>query len=86
MKLIKISAIWCPSCLIMEKIWQQLQSEFKEIEFIAYDYDLDEEAENYNIGETLPVIVLEQNGTELTRFIGEKTKEQIIEGLKKYEK
>ena len=28
MKLIKISAIWCPSCLIMEKIWQDLQEEF----------------------------------------------------------
>ena len=43
MKLIKISAIWCPSCLLMEKVWHQLQKELSDIEFISYDYDLDEE-------------------------------------------
>lgn len=86
MKLIKISAIWCPSCLIMEKVWQELQKDYKEIEFISYDYDLDEETENYNPGDILPVIILEDNNTELTRFIGEKTKNEIIEGIKEYEK
>ncbi len=86
MKLIKISAIWCPSCLIMEKVWQELQKEYKEIEFISYDYDLDEESENYNPGNILTVIKLEDNNNELTRFIGEKTKKEIIEGIKKYEK
>lgn len=86
MKLIKISAIWCPSCLIMEKVWQQLQDKLQDITFISYDYDLDSEVELYNIGKILPVIILEKNGRELTRFVGEKTKDQIIEGLKKYEK
>ncbi len=86
MKLIKISAIWCPSCLIMEKVWKNLEEELPEIEFISYDYDLDDEADNYNPGDILPVIILEKNNQELTRFIGEKTKEEIIEGIKKYEK
>ena len=86
MQLIKISAIWCPSCLIMEKVWQQLKKELSNIEFISYDYDLDEEVEAYNVGETLPVIILKNNDKESTRFIGETTKDQIIEGIKKYEK
>lgn len=86
MQLIKISAIWCPSCLIMEKAWQQLKKKLPNIEFISYDYDLDEEVESYNVGETLPVIILKNNDKELTRFIGETTKDQIIEGIKKYEK
>lgn len=86
MKLIKISAIWCPSCLIMEKVWKNLEKELPEIEFISYDYDLDDEVDNYNPGDILPIIILENNNQELTRFIGEKTKEEIIEGIKKYEK
>lgn len=86
MKLIKISAIWCPSCLIMEKVWKNLEKELPEIEFISYDYDLDDEVDNYNPGDILPIIILENNNQELTRFIGEKTKEEIIEGIRKYEK
>ena len=86
MKLIKISAIWCPSCLIMEKVWKNLEEELPEIEFISYDYDLDDEVDNYNPGDILPIIILENNNQELTRFIGEKTKEEIIEGIRKYEK
>lgn len=86
MKLIKISAIWCPSCLLMEKVWHQLQKELSNLEFISYDYDLDEEVESYHVGEVLPVIILEDNNQELVRFIGEKTVGEIIEGIKKYEK
>lgn len=86
MKLIKISAIWCPSCLIMEKVWKELQEELPNIEYISYDYDLDDEVDNYNPGDVLPIIILENNNEELTRFIGEKTKSEIIEGIKKYEK
>ena len=86
MKLIKISAIWCPSCLIMEKVWKELKEELPNIEYVSYDYDLDDETDNYNPGEVLPIIILENNNKELTRFIGEKTKNEIIEGIKKYEK
>lgn len=86
MKLIKISAIWCPSCLIMEKVWKEIQEELPNIEYISYDYDLDDEVDNYKPGDVLPIIILENNNEELTRFIGEKTKSEIIEGIKKYEK
>lgn len=85
MELIKISAIWCPSCLIMEKVWQELKQELTNLTFISYDYDLDEECENYKVGETLPVIILKTKEKELTRFIGEKTKQELIEGIKTYE-
>ena len=85
MKLIKISAIWCPSCLIMEKVWKEIQEEYKDFEYISYDYDLDDESESFNPGNILPVIILLKDDEEVIRFIGEKTKEQIIEGIKKYE-
>ncbi len=85
MKLIKISAIWCPSCLIMEKIWNQIKEEYPDFEYISYDYDLDDEAESFNPGNILPVIILLKDDEEVIRFIGEKTKDQIIEGINKYE-
>ena len=86
MKLIKISAMWCSSCLIMEKIWRELQEEKSNIEFISYDYDFDDESQEYNPGDILPVIILMDNDKELTRFTGEKTIEELLEGISKYEK
>ena len=85
MKLIKISAIWCPSCLIMEKVWNEIKDTYPNYEYISYDYDLDDEAESFNPGNILPVIILLKNGEEINRYICEKTKEEIIEGIKKYE-
>ena len=86
MKLIKISAMWCSSCLIMEKIWRELQAKKSNIEFISYDYDFDDESQEYNPGDILPVIILMDNDKELTRFTGEKTIEELLEGISKYEK
>lgn len=84
MELIKISAIWCPSCLIMEKIWQELKQDLPKIDFISYDYDLDDESETYQVGETLPVIILKNNEEELIRFVGEKTKQELLEEITKH--
>lgn len=85
MKLIKISAIWCPSCLLMEKVWNQVKEEYPDYEYISYDYDLDDESDSFSPGNILPVIILLKDNEEVKRFIGEKTKDEIIEGIKKYE-
>ena len=58
---------------------------FPNFEYIDYDYDLDEEIiEQYNIGTTLPVLVILDNDKEINRIVGEKTVEQISEVLKGY--
>lgn len=36
MKIIKIGAMWCPACIIMNKFWNKVKEEFKNIEFIDY--------------------------------------------------
>ena len=38
MKLIKISAMWCPSCLIMHDMMDEILKEHN-FEVISYDYD-----------------------------------------------
>ena len=78
-ELVVISAVWCPSCLILNKHLKKINSE-RDIKITKLDYDLDEDiVEEYNVGDKLPVIVLKENNIEVNRLIGEKTYEEIIE-------
>ncbi|HPF83732.1 MAG TPA: thioredoxin family protein [Bacilli bacterium] len=77
MKIIKIGAMWCPGCIIMNKVWKQIKEKYN-IEIISYDIDMDsEEADKYNVGSTLPVIIFYKNDNEYKRLIGEKKLEDI---------
>ena len=84
MKLIKFSALWCPSCLIMNTRVNKIVNEYK-LEYIEYDYDVDtNKVEEYKVGDILPVIILENNNKEVARIIGEKYEKElkkIVEGV-----
>lgn len=72
-----ISAVWCPSCLILKKELKKLKDEYN-IDYDLLDYDLDEEeVSNYNIGDKLPVIIYNDR-----RLIGEKSYDELVEFLK----
>ena len=43
MKIIIINAMWCPGCLISKSIWNEIKLMYPNMEYINYDYDLDEE-------------------------------------------
>lgn len=76
-KLIVISAVWCPSCLILNKQLKSIKDEYEDLEIVKYDYDLDEdEIEKYDVGKTLPVLILNDK-----RLIGEKSLDEIKEFL-----
>jgi thiol-disulfide isomerase/thioredoxin len=79
MKIIKIGAMWCPACIITNKYWKNLKEKYNDIEFIDYDLDLDdEEVKKYNIGKTLPeIIIFDSNNKEIKRVIGEKSLEEL---------
>ncbi len=84
MKLIIISAIWCPSCLIMRPKYMNLSKKYN-MEIEDYDYDTDTEIVNkYNLGDILPVCIILNNDIEIKRIIGEKSDKEldkIIEDL-----
>jgi len=86
MKVIKITAIWCTSCIIMNKVWKQLQEKYN-FETISYDLDMDEdEVEKYDVGDKLPVFVFQDdNNNELFRIIGEKKLEEMEKIMKEHE-
>ena len=79
MKIIRISAIWCSSCIIMKSRFNDCIKN-KDIEVVSLDYDTDD-IEKYNIGEILPVYIKEKKGKEVDRLIGEHSKKEIEEFL-----
>ena len=82
-KLIIISAVWCPSCLLLNKEIKNIKNDFPNLKIEKLDYDIDEDEINqYSIGKTLPVMILEENNIEINRLIGEKNYEEIKEFLK----
>ena len=71
MKIVRISAIWCTSCILTKKDFDLIKEKYKDFEYEELDYDTDD-IEKYNIGDTIPVIIVYKDNKELTRIIGEK--------------
>ena len=77
MRIIKIGAMWCSACLIMNNVFNRLKSEVN-VSIDELDYDIDEEeVSKYSVGDVLPVIIFVKDGKEVKRIIGEHTKEEI---------
>ena len=86
MKIVKIGALWCPACLIVNNSLDKLKKVYDiEIENIDYDFEEDKVKE-YNVGDTLPVLVFIKDEKEVDRLIGEKTYEEIEGVINKHEK
>lgn len=76
-EVIVISALWCPSCLLLKKELKKIHEEYN-LNFKTLDYDLDEdEVKKYNVGDKLPVIIVDDK-----RLVGEKSLDEIIEFFK----
>ena len=78
MKVIKITALWCSGCIIMNNIWKEVLKK-KDIETINLDYDMDEDVVNkYNPGKILPVFIFINNDKEIKRVTGEKSLDEML--------
>ncbi len=81
MKVVKITAIWCSACLIMNKVWDE-ETKNKDIDTVSLDIDMDsDEVEKYNVGTLLPVFIFMDNDKEIYRFTGEKSSKEVLEIL-----
>ena len=82
MRVVKINAIWCSGCLVMNKIWKNITNKY-EIETLNLDYDMDEEEVNkYNVGDILPVFIFFDQDKEITRVIGEVSEKEMLNKLR----
>ena len=73
------SAAWCGPCKQFKPIMQELLDEGYNIEFIDGDENK-EVAIEYNI-RSIPTTVIEEEGKEINRLVGVKSKEEMIDEL-----
>lgn len=84
MKIVTINAMWCPGCIIMHKVWEAVSKKYSDIEFVKYDYDLDEDVvKTFSPGDVLPITIFIVNDKEVERLVGEKKEEEIIEVIER---
>lgn len=80
MKVIILSAIWCPACLIVKSTIRKLQEDYPQFQPQYIDID-DEEtlAAKYEPLKILPVFIIEdQEGNVIKRLSGELKKDVIV--------
>jgi thiol-disulfide isomerase/thioredoxin len=80
MTIIRVSAVWCSSCLVTYSSYAKLKEKYPKCEFIELDYDLDDVAK-YHVGDILPVVILMDRNKEVTRVVGESNLKEIEEYL-----
>ncbi|NLC48152.1 MAG: thioredoxin family protein [Tenericutes bacterium] len=77
MKIVQISSLGCPSCIIMNNILNKLKKDYS-FDYEEYDFDFDD-IKKFNVGKILPVFIFYKNDIEITRLCGEHKIQEFIE-------
>lgn len=75
MRIVKINSLGCPSCIIMNKVFNKIKEKYS-FEVEEYDYDFDDISE-FNVGKILPVFIFYKDGVEVDRLCGEHNLEEF---------
>lgn len=80
-----ITAVWCPSCLIMRPRYQTLTQKYRDVVLDEIDFDDNPVLiKQHKIGHTLPVaIIFDESQKELVRFVGEMALNKLLETFDK---
>lgn len=82
MKFIDFWAPWCGPCKIMNPIVEELEKEFKDVEFEKVNVDeKSETASKYGVM-SIPTFVIEKDGKEVGRKVGATGKDELVKLLK----
>lgn len=73
----------CSPCKLLSKLFTKLNIQKEEI-VLDEDDNADKIVDKYNVKSVPTVIVLNNEGEELGRFVGSRNKEQLLEELNKY--
>ena len=75
MKVVKINSLGYPSCIIMNKVFNQIKEKYNfDLEELDYDFD---EIDEYEPGNILPIYIFYKNNKEITRLVGEHKLEEL---------
>lgn len=87
-KIIKFSASWCGPCKMMKPTFDKVSSmeEFKNIEFISYDIEEDEQGvelvEKYNIRNVPTIVIADEDDEPIKKIIGLVSEKELINLIK----
>ena len=73
------SATWCGPCQTFKPVMNEISNEGYSVQFI----DIDQSstlAQQYKVM-SVPTVVIEENGTEVDRFVGSVSKQQVLSRL-----
>ena len=73
------SATWCGPCKAFKPVMQEIASDGYFVEFIDVDKE-ENKAQRYGI-KSVPTVVIEQGGKEVSRFTGALSKQLVLERL-----
>jgi thioredoxin 1 len=83
-KVIDFYADWCNPCKTMLPIFEELKSEFNNIEFIKINIEESDEGLKFGIT-SIPTFILTRNDAEVSRKNGVMTKETFKKWLEQYD-
>jgi len=79
MKVLKFGAVWCKECLVMNSIWEEIETNMPKLETEYYDADEHPEVlEKYKVGEIPVFIFLDKEGGEIIRLNGAQNKDELV--------
>ena len=76
MHIIRISAVWCSSCIVTYQDFLKFKESYPEFTYEELDYDRDA-IEKYKVGSILPLLLFHKEGREVYRLEGEYTKKEM---------
>jgi len=86
LKVMKFGAEWCAPCKLLKPIWNKLEAELDDVEFVTVDIDDDPElATKYSVS-AVPTILFVKDGAVVDSLIGlhkESNIRKTIDGLVK---
>ena len=83
MKIIKIGAIWCAECIVMNSVWGEIKSELTDLNLESFDIDDDLEIQvKYNIKDIPVYIFLNKENKEFLRLKGAQNKKELLNIIK----
>ncbi|MBS3143420.1 thioredoxin [Candidatus Woesearchaeota archaeon] len=75
-------ASWCGPCRMLAPIFEELSKEVKNVNFFKLNVDENSDvAQQYEV-QGIPTLILFQNGKEIKRIVGVKSKEELKQDLK----
>jgi len=74
----RFSASWCAPCRQLAPIMESVSTRFSDVNFITIDVDENKvEAQRYGI-RSVPTVIIERDGVEVTRFLGLRNENSIV--------